>query len=836
MTDTAKAATTNTPTKAGAGSASTAARTPAEPSILSRVAAARYAQTAEGTQTHVPIAKARETLAKSASEGHGDTAAQTVSIGLPEHGPGAQAQSQEQTSSRPQVDASANASAARTVATAGSKANGVTAPRTGLPSAPANALAGRAYRPAPPTTKVPDPASCPVPSEAMCSGAQTSGTAKPGVGPQAATAKPRQAGIEVQPSRSDNATRILPDRKGESRSAPPKDELPRGAQESGLPKSPVPMRPRTGYPVTDAQTPVLNEAPRATPQNQASSPQPRGSRPVQTGEGPWVRSAGAQVSPSLQTPRQARPAASPASGASPLPSTTPLPRSTSPHPRATPSSTAASQQRPSPPPASPPTSLPGAQQPSSSGSAAVASARPQPSSSVALPPSQSRQSPSTTTATAPAQVVTQRSSQPAAPDTIRARRNTAVVPGQEHTKPLPTSRQDTTVAPRLDTDSPAPNVAPSPPAGTSASLADTAQTKPRATPAKVVASGAPSDGPEAKKQNHQGPSRAGNLPQAPVSSPPTGQPKSAAPASSPAASPQVPSRRQQIEDTSEGTAKQSARAEAPEGPAAPRTKSKRTSATAGGDGDGIDATPDQVASSKALETPSAPSPQGQASPSSKDTVTPPHQPQQSTRPEPTTVSSRTVASEPAVLPTTSATTSTTAEQTTFPAPVPALPSPLPLTPTPTLPATPIPEFSSITPPQVTPIASDAATIYQRAAEDSGLAVTVLPHVAHLSFNSDEGDLSLHVRVRDGNADVNVSGSMAPVFESKAPEMRTILADQGLGLSSFAADQHGQGRHSQQHPEATPSESHPSHSTPATRTRTPAVESTVLDEGRIHITA
>lgn len=350
MTDTAKAATTNTPTKAGAGSASTAARTPAEPSILSRVAAARYAQTAEGTQTHVPIAKARETLAKSASEGHGDTAAQTVSIGLPEHGPGAQAQSQEQTSSRPQVDASANASAARTVATAGSKANGVTAPRTGLPSAPANALAGRAYRPAPPTTKVPDPASCPVPSEAMCSGAQTSGTAKPGVGPQAATAKPRQAGIEVQPSRSDNATRILPDRKGESRSAPPKDELPRGAQESGLPKSPVPMRPRTGYPVTDAQTPVLNEAPRATPQNQASSPQPRGSRPVQTGEGPWVRSAGAQVSPSLQTPRQARPAASPASGASPLPSTTPLPRSTSPHPRATPSSTAASQQRPSPPP------------------------------------------------------------------------------------------------------------------------------------------------------------------------------------------------------------------------------------------------------------------------------------------------------------------------------------------------------------------------------------------------------------------------------------------------------------------------------------------------------
>jgi hypothetical protein len=138
--------------------------------------------------------------------------------------------------------------------------------------------------------------------------------------------------------------------------------------------------------------------------------------------------------------------------------------------------------------------------------------------------------------------------------------------------------------------------------------------------------------------------------------------------------------------------------------------------------------------------------------------------------------------------------------------------------------------------QVKPMAVEAASIYQRAAEDSGLAVTVLPHVAHLSLSSDDGNLSLHVRVRDGNADVNVGGSMAPIFESKAPEMRTVLAHQGLGLGSFAADHHGQGQHSQQHPEPAAAEVHHAHPAPSTRTRATAVESAATDEGRIHITA
>jgi len=133
------------------------------------------------------------------------------------------------------------------------------------------------------------------------------------------------------------------------------------------------------------------------------------------------------------------------------------------------------------------------------------------------------------------------------------------------------------------------------------------------------------------------------------------------------------------------------------------------------------------------------------------------------------------------------------------------------------------------------MSSESAPLYQRAADDPGLAVTVLPHVAHLSLNSDAGDLSLHVRVRDGNADVNVSGSMAPIFESKAPEMRTVLANQGLGLASFATDQHGSGQHSQQRSEPTQPEPHAHPATPVRRGSAP-IDGAPADEGRIHVTA
>jgi hypothetical protein len=181
------------------------------------------------------------------------------------------------------------------------------------------------------------------------------------------------------------------------------------------------------------------------------------------------------------------------------------------------------------------------------------------------------------------------------------------------------------------------------------------------------------------------------------------------------------------------------------------------------------------------------------------------------------------------------TTSPSAAQPTSPA-SPTIPvaAPLPLIAPPLTPV-PNPDFSSMGVYQTSPVSADNASIFQRAADEPGLAVTVLPHAAHVSVNADGGDLSLHVRVRDGNADVNVSGSMAPMFESKAPEMRTVLGNQGLGLSSFATDQHGGGQHSQQRPDTTPAEP-PSHAPAPIRRGPTSGDSTTADAGRIHITA
>jgi hypothetical protein len=95
--------------------------------------------------------------------------------------------------------------------------------------------------------------------------------------------------------------------------------------------------------------------------------------------------------------------------------------------------------------------------------------------------------------------------------------------------------------------------------------------------------------------------------------------------------------------------------------------------------------------------------------------------------------------------------------------------------------------------------TDSAGLVDRVADDPGLSITLLPHSAHLAIASNNGDLALHVRVRDGNADVNVTGTMSPLFDTKAPEVRTVLAGEGLSLGSFATDQqNGQsGQQSQQ---------------------------------------
>lgn len=134
-----------------------------------------------------------------------------------------------------------------------------------------------------------------------------------------------------------------------------------------------------------------------------------------------------------------------------------------------------------------------------------------------------------------------------------------------------------------------------------------------------------------------------------------------------------------------------------------------------------------------------------------------------------------------------------------------------------------------------PLAAERAGLVDRAIADPGLSVTVMPHSAHLSIASDAGDLALHVRVRDGSADVNVSGTMAPLFDAKAPEVRTVLAGQGLELGSFATDQRGNSQSQQGNPERAP-RTNDLPPPPPRRTNTSTPEVQIADDRRIHVTA
>jgi hypothetical protein len=134
------------------------------------------------------------------------------------------------------------------------------------------------------------------------------------------------------------------------------------------------------------------------------------------------------------------------------------------------------------------------------------------------------------------------------------------------------------------------------------------------------------------------------------------------------------------------------------------------------------------------------------------------------------------------------------------------------------------------------IAEEHAGLIDRAINDPGLSMNVMPHSAHVSIAGDAGDLALHVRVRDGSADINVSGTMAPLFNAKAPEVRSVLAGEGLQLGSFATDQQGHSRGQQGQPESAPRTSDPHPLPPPGRASTSTPEIQSADDRRIHVTA
>jgi len=127
----------------------------------------------------------------------------------------------------------------------------------------------------------------------------------------------------------------------------------------------------------------------------------------------------------------------------------------------------------------------------------------------------------------------------------------------------------------------------------------------------------------------------------------------------------------------------------------------------------------------------------------------------------------------------------------------------------------------------------AAPLAAQAARDDGLSMTVLPHSAHMAIESPDGDLDLHMRVRQGSAEITVGGSMAHLFDTRAPEARAALAGEGLALGRFDSGQQGGGQQNQPAPE-TPEAA--SESPTAYRPHQTAPLPVAPGDGRIHVTA
>ena len=77
----------------------------------------------------------------------------------------------------------------------------------------------------------------------------------------------------------------------------------------------------------------------------------------------------------------------------------------------------------------------------------------------------------------------------------------------------------------------------------------------------------------------------------------------------------------------------------------------------------------------------------------------------------------------------------------------------------------------------------------QAVEDLSLRATILPERAMLSVDTGSaGELALHLRIKDGVADVRVSGAAAETLEVRSQDLRAALAGEGLTLGTFDSGQ------------------------------------------------
>jgi hypothetical protein len=85
-----------------------------------------------------------------------------------------------------------------------------------------------------------------------------------------------------------------------------------------------------------------------------------------------------------------------------------------------------------------------------------------------------------------------------------------------------------------------------------------------------------------------------------------------------------------------------------------------------------------------------------------------------------------------------------------------------------------------------PSASAAALLHADPRADVGGAI--LPAAAHLRLSSDAlGDVTLHLRMRDGAAHVRVEASATAAVDARAPELARALAAEGIALAKLEVE-------------------------------------------------
>lgn len=138
------------------------------------------------------------------------------------------------------------------------------------------------------------------------------------------------------------------------------------------------------------------------------------------------------------------------------------------------------------------------------------------------------------------------------------------------------------------------------------------------------------------------------------------------------------------------------------------------------------------------------------------------------------------------------------------------------------------EPTAIAPPPPVPFVAPAHL------DDPSLRVVVLPNIARMNVETQEGSLSLQVRVHDGVTDVRASGAGAMLVDARLGELRLALAHEGLKLGQLELAQSDSGSSSRHQRPETPDDRAPA--TGRRPTLRQQLTTTLRADGRLSVKA